>query len=191
MTTRSQAFRAMAALVAVLGLLVSGGAVAGMATAPPSTTQAHHGKTRHHKKQEKARNHRRHKQSKGKVKPSQRCPEPAEVLSEPGPTSVVGGIYEGHGGGPLHHWRPPDCPPPASRPLAGNVTITNSEGTVIATETLAEGQTFDVAVSPGTYTVSGNIGPPTNVPGERACSGGPVTVLAGRVVHLQCGIAEP
>jgi hypothetical protein len=104
-----------------------------------------------------------------------------------GSTSLVGGsFYDAGGGGPAL----PGCPPePDPTAIAGTVSIEDATGSVIATETLAAGQTFDVAVSPGEYTVIGRESSASG--GETGCESRAVTVVAGQVTPIYCWLVFP
>jgi hypothetical protein len=98
---------------------------------------------------------------------------PALPAAGPGPTAVVGGIYIA--GGAVN---PPDCaghtaPTP---PTAGTVQIVDAAGNVVATQSVPPGQTFTIAVPPGTYTVQGG---PGSGSANFCHANGPVTVTKG------------
>jgi hypothetical protein len=64
------------------------------------------------------------------------------------------------------------------------VQVLNTSGSVVASTTIAEGETFNVAVEPGTYMVVG-----VPAPGWR-CEGPPVTVVSERktLVEIPCDL---
>jgi hypothetical protein len=85
--------------------------------------------------------------------PTASCPqETAPVLppTGPGPTALVGGIYVIGGppcagmGGPVP-------------PVAGTVDVLNEAHETVATVTVAAGETFDIDVAPGTYTLAATL----------------------------------
>lgn len=105
---------------------------------------------------------------------------------------------------------PPSCPPP-ERPVAtagtgiygdivveggppgtcgeepgGEVQVLNSSGSVVASTTIVKGETFNLTVEPGTYTVVRGF-----ASGVRACEGPPVTVISERktLVQVTCNLA--
>ena len=85
---------------------------------------------------------------------------------------------------------PPDCaghtgPTP---PTAGTVQVVDAAGNVIATQTVPAGQTFTIAVPPGTYTVRG--GPGTGGAANFCHGNGPVTVTHGNQtpVEVSCDV---
>ena len=68
----------------------------------------------------------------------------------------------------------------------GEVQVLNSSGTVVASTTIAEGETFNLTVEPGTYSVVRGF-----ASGVRACEGPPVTVISERktLVQVICNLA--
>lgn len=104
---------------------------------------------------------------------------PVLPAAGPGPTAVVGGIYIV--GGAVN---PPDCvghvgPTP---PTAGTVQVVDSAGNVAATQMVPAGQTFTIAVPPGTYTLRGG---PGSGPADFCHSNGPVTVTQGNQTPVE------
>jgi hypothetical protein len=98
---------------------------------------------------------------------------PALPAAGPGPTALVGGIYII--GGAVN---PPDCvgrtaPTP---PTAGTVQVVDAAGNVVATQMVPGGQTFTIAVPPGTYTVRGG---PGSGSATFCHANAPVTVTSG------------
>ena len=98
---------------------------------------------------------------------------PVLPAAGPGPTAVVGGIYIV--GGAVN---PPDCvghtaPTP---PTAGTVQVVDGAGNVVATQMVPAGQTFTIAVPPGTYTIRGG---PGSGSANFCRANGPVTVTKG------------
>jgi hypothetical protein len=65
----------------------------------------------------------------------------------------------------------------------GEVQVRNSSGSVVASTTVAKGETFNLAVEPGTYSVS--LAP------HSACEGPPITVFSGQetLVEITCNLA--
>jgi hypothetical protein len=65
----------------------------------------------------------------------------------------------------------------------GEVQVLNSSGSVVASTTVAKGETFNLAVEPGTYRVA--LAP------YSACEGPPVTVISGQetLVEITCNLA--
>jgi hypothetical protein len=98
----------------------------------------------------------------------------------PGPTAVVGGIYSFGG---------PACDGGSTPAMAGTVEVFDSSGDVVATQTVTAGQTFDIPVSPGTYTVFG--APQADVSFGLGCRSEPVTAVAGESIDVEvvCNIA--
>ena len=74
-------------------------------------------------------------------------PLPAAVS---GATQIVGGIFPR--GGPL------ECAGGARPWTSGTVTATDPSGAVVATQTVAAGQTFAFDLSPGTYELATGVG---------------------------------
>jgi hypothetical protein len=67
--------------------------------------------------------------------------------------------------------------------------VKNAAGEVVAAETLAAGQTFEVAVGPGEYSVSGS---ETNASGgEAGCESAAVVAAAGEVTPVYCWVVLP
>jgi hypothetical protein len=116
------------------------------------------------------------------------CPSyPPPLPSLPGPTSLTGGIFDDATGGGLPQ---AGCPsPPDPTPIGGTVTIEDEAGKAVATQFLAAGQTFDITVSPGAYTIVGK--EDTVSGGETGCEGGPVTVTAGQQTPIYCWLIFP
>lgn len=75
---------------------------------------------------------------------------PVLPAAGPGPTAVVGGIYLSGGPTPDLNCVGPIGPTPA---VGGTVQVLNAAGDVVATQTVADGQTFTIALAPGTYTI--------------------------------------
>jgi len=65
----------------------------------------------------------------------------------------------------------------------GEVQVLNSSGSVVASTTVAKGETFNLAVEPGTYRVV--LAP------YSSCEGPPVTVISGQetLVEITCNLA--
>ena len=104
---------------------------------------------------------------------------PVLPAAGPGPTALVGGIYIV--GGAVN---PPDCvghvgPTP---PTAGTVQVVDSAGNVVATQMVPAGQTFTIAIPPGTYTLRGG---PGSSPANFCHSNGPVTVTRGNQTPVE------
>jgi hypothetical protein len=93
------------------------------------------------------------------------CPHLQQPSSGPGPTALVGGIAVEGG--------PPSSPEACAHWEAGEVRVANAAGEIVATQKLARGETYDIPVSPGTYTLA----TPPNIYGFR-CESGPFTAVA-------------
>jgi hypothetical protein len=95
----------------------------------------------------------------------------------PGPTSLVGQLFGGGGG-------PPRCDGGTIKSMPGTIEVLGGKGEVLATQTVAEGQAFDISVPAGTYTVAGAIGSST----EFSCKSDPVTAIEGQrtLAELSC-----
>jgi hypothetical protein len=120
--------------------------------------------------------------------PACQTPPLPTLPSRTGETSIVGGIFW-LAGGPSG-----ECQPTASTPLGGTITVKNAEGVTVATVTVTEGQTFDIAVSPGTYTVTGVREVPMPLPltcgvavgSDAFAAGQPVAVSQGQAADVYC-----
>jgi hypothetical protein len=66
----------------------------------------------------------------------------------------------------------------------GEVQVLNGSGSVVASTTVAKGETFNLAVEPGTYRVVGVLAPGSS------CEGPPVTVISGqeKLVEIPCDV---
>jgi len=110
-------------------------------------------------------------------------PPPGEPLVTPGPTELVTGLFIE--GGPLVLRSARSCKALVGKSSAGTITVANSAGTDIADNAVAAGQLLEVALSPGTYTVSGvfangmTVGPMS------------VTVPSGEVVRQDLVLPVP
>jgi hypothetical protein len=113
--------------------------------------------------------------------PACQTPPLPTLPSGTGETSIIGGIFW-LAGGPSG-----ECQPTASTPLGGTITVKNAEGVTVATVTVAEGETFDIAVSPGTYTVTGVREVPMPLPLTCGAAAGSDTFAAGQPVPVSQG----
>jgi len=87
------------------------------------------------------------------------CPAqgtPVLPAGSPGMTGVVGGIYVF--GGPATPFGCTAATMPPAQPTAGTVVVLDVDGDVVATQSVMAGQTFSLAVKPGTYNVRSTLG---------------------------------
>jgi hypothetical protein len=95
------------------------------------------------------------------------CPAFEHPAGGLGPTALVGGIevVGGPGRNPeaCAHWE------------AGEVRVADVSGKIVATQKITRGHTYDIPVSPGTYTLTAVFGP-----GSLPCKSGPFTAIAGK-----------
>jgi hypothetical protein len=100
------------------------------------------------------------------------CPPLKRPVGTAG-TGIYGDIVVA--GGPLF-WT-------CAEQAGGEVQVLNSSGSVVASTTVAKGETFNLAVEPGTYRVV--LAP------YSSCEGPPVTVISGQetLVEITCNLA--
>ncbi len=110
-------------------------------------------------------------------------PPPGEPILKPGPSEIVTGLFIE--GGAYIERSAPICRALVGKSNAGNITITNSVGTVIANMALTAGQLLYVNVTAGQYTISGVFAGGNKV--------GPtiVNVPAGEIVRQDLVLAVP
>jgi len=111
-------------------------------------------------------------------------PPPGEPILKPGPSEIITGLFIE--GGAVIERSAPNCKTPVGKSDGGNITITNSAGTVIANNmALTAGQLLYVNVPAGTYAVMGvfaggnKVGPIT------------VTVPSGEIVRQDLVLDVP
>ncbi len=97
------------------------------------------------------------------------CPTLQRPTGGPGPTGLVGGIEVAGG--------PASSPEACAHWEAGEVRVENASGEVVATQEVATGQTFNIAVGPGTYCITGVLGP------SSSRKAGPFVVVAGQTTQ--------
>ena len=112
-------------------------------------------------------------------------PEHEPVLTA-GPTELVSGLYAG--GGPR-----PVSPPPCPSSLAGTITVTNdTNGEVVATQTVGNGALATIPLPPGEYSIVGRYTSGPFVNGQPAQSAPQaVTIPAGTTVRQDVEFSYP
>ncbi len=126
----------------------------------------------------------------GPVPTGPACPVPTLPSLPTGHSrsEIIGGIMW-LSGGPAG-----TCGSNAPTPLAGTIIVQNKGGIVIATDTIGEGEFFDIQIPPGEYIVSGTrnvpaplelgCGPPTS--STTFTAGQPVAVVEGAPTDVYC-----
>ena len=101
------------------------------------------------------------------------CPTLRRPTSRPGETALIGGLEVAGG--------PASSPQACAHWGAGEVRVETLSGEVITTRKIAEGDTFDISISPGIYRLTAVVGSSTSR------QAGPLTVTAG---HAALAIIE-
>jgi len=76
-----------------------------------------------------------------------------EPAVTPGPSQLVSGFYLV--GGRLTRFSAPGCKRPAQSPAGGTVEVMNASGAVVARRTSENGHFAEIALPPGSYTITG------------------------------------
>jgi hypothetical protein len=111
-----------------------------------------------------------------------------EPIKKSGPTELITGLYLV--GGP-HRWRSaPNCEALEGTPGPGTIQVTNSQGAIVASMSVAQGRLATIPLPPGTYTVSGTFDGAT-INGTHPARTAIVEIPAGTTVRRDLDLGIP